>query len=82
MLHVPLRGRQATAGVLTLATSHPRRLVAEDLVLAQELARRISLVLENARAEPPWRRPGHGRTTQVVNTTCPSAWLMAGPAAM
>jgi signal transduction histidine kinase/FixJ family two-component response regulator len=49
VLHVPLRGRQGTLGVLTLATSSPRRLVQEDLGLAQELARRISLVLENAR---------------------------------
>jgi hypothetical protein len=28
------------------------------------------------------RRPDHGRTLQVVNTTCPSAWLMAAPVAM
>ncbi|KFE68318.1 sensor histidine kinase [Hyalangium minutum] len=49
VLHVPLCGRQGAAGVLMLATNHPRRLVQEDLGLAQELARRTSLVLENAR---------------------------------
>jgi signal transduction histidine kinase/FixJ family two-component response regulator len=49
VLHVPLRGRQGMAGVLSLATGHPRRLVQEDLGLAQELGRRISLVMENAR---------------------------------
>jgi signal transduction histidine kinase/CheY-like chemotaxis protein len=49
ILYVPLSGHQGTIGVLALATSGQRRLGAEDLVLAQELARRISLVLENAR---------------------------------
>jgi len=49
ILHVPLRGHQGSIGVLTLATSSPRQLVREDLGLAQELARRVSLVLENAR---------------------------------
>jgi signal transduction histidine kinase/FixJ family two-component response regulator len=49
LLHVPLRGRQGNFGVLTLATSGSRRLGPEDLALAQELTRRVSLVLENAR---------------------------------
>jgi signal transduction histidine kinase len=49
VLHVPLIGHHGTMGVLSLATSGPRRLGPEDLVLAQELGRRISLVLENAR---------------------------------
>ncbi|HYI02969.1 sensor histidine kinase [Hyalangium sp.] len=49
LLHVPLHGRQGMIGVLALATTGRRRLAQEDLVLAQELSRRISLVLENAR---------------------------------
>jgi signal transduction histidine kinase/FixJ family two-component response regulator len=49
MLHVPLTGQRGTMGVFSLATSRPRRLGPEDLALAQELGRRISLVLENAR---------------------------------
>jgi signal transduction histidine kinase len=42
-------GHHGTIGVLSLATSGARRLAPEDVGLAQELARRISLVLENAR---------------------------------
>lgn len=49
VLHVPLIGQQGTMGVFSLTTSWPRRLGPEDLALAQELGRRISLVLENAR---------------------------------
>ncbi len=48
-LHVPLRGRANVLGVLTLATRGIRRLGPADLALAQELARRAGLVLENAR---------------------------------
>lgn len=48
-LHVPLRGRAGVLGVLTLATSSARRLGPADLALAQELARRAGLALENAR---------------------------------
>lgn len=49
VLHVPLIGHHGAVGVLSLATSAPRRLGPEDLALAQELGRRLSLVLENAR---------------------------------
>jgi signal transduction histidine kinase len=48
-LHVPLRGRAGVLGVLSLATTEPRRLGPADLALAQELARRAGLALENAR---------------------------------
>jgi signal transduction histidine kinase len=49
VLYVPLHGQHGALGVLGLATTGRRRLGAEELTLAQELARRISLVLENAR---------------------------------
>jgi signal transduction histidine kinase len=49
VLLVPLRGHHGAIGVLSLATTGQRRLGAEDLGLAQELGRRVSLVLENAR---------------------------------
>ncbi|MFP2911827.1 ATP-binding protein, partial [Pyxidicoccus sp. 3LFB2] len=48
-LHVPLRGRSSVLGVLSLAMDGARRLGPVDLSLAQELARRAGLVLENAR---------------------------------
>lgn len=48
-VHAPLRGRAGVLGVLSLAMSGPRHLGPEDLSLAQELARRAGLVLENAR---------------------------------
>jgi signal transduction histidine kinase/CheY-like chemotaxis protein len=48
-LHVPLQGRAGVLGVLSLATGAPRRLGPLDLALAQELARRAGLALENAR---------------------------------
>ena len=48
-LHVPLRGRAGVLGVLSLAMDGARRLGQVDLALAQELARRTGLVLENAR---------------------------------
>jgi signal transduction histidine kinase/DNA-binding NarL/FixJ family response regulator len=50
VLHVPLPGSRGVLGILTLATTEAhRRLGPEDLALAQELARRASLALENAR---------------------------------
>lgn len=49
VLHVPLRGRAGMLGVLTLLTQGTRTLGALDLALAQELARRAGLALENAR---------------------------------
>jgi signal transduction histidine kinase len=48
VIYVPLQGRHGAMGVLSLGTTGQRRLGAEDLGLAQELARRVSLVLENA----------------------------------
>jgi signal transduction histidine kinase/DNA-binding NarL/FixJ family response regulator len=49
-LHVPMRGRTGVLGVLSLAMDRGgRHLGPEDLSLAQELARRAGLVLENAR---------------------------------
>ncbi|WP_224240366.1 sensor histidine kinase [Hyalangium gracile] len=47
-LYVPLRGHPGALGVLALGTLGRRRLGREDLVMAQELARRVSLVLDNA----------------------------------
>jgi len=49
-LHVPLTSAEGVLGVLTLAVVERRRqLGAQDLALAQELARRASLALQNAR---------------------------------
>jgi signal transduction histidine kinase len=48
VLYVPLHGHHGTLGVLALGTTR-RRMGNEDLGLAQELSRRVSLVLENAR---------------------------------
>ncbi|ATB44716.1 ATP-binding protein [Corallococcus macrosporus] len=48
-LSVPLRGRSGLLGVLSLATQGARTLGPVDLSLAQELARRAGLSLENAR---------------------------------
>ncbi|NMO19978.1 response regulator [Pyxidicoccus fallax] len=48
-VHVPLRGRSSVLGVLSLVTSGHRTLGPADQSLAQELARRAGLVLENAR---------------------------------
>jgi serine phosphatase RsbU (regulator of sigma subunit) len=47
---VPLRGRGRTIGVVTFASlSRDRRYSDEDLLLAEELARRAALALDNAR---------------------------------
>lgn len=47
---VPLRAREATIGAITLVTAESgRRYVEEDLAFAEELARRASLAIENAR---------------------------------
>ncbi len=47
---VPLRGRTRTIGVVTFASLSPdRRYGDEDLLLAEELARRAALALDNAR---------------------------------
>lgn len=50
VLHVPMRGRHGPVGVLTLGSTDARRKLGPlDMALAQELARRTSLGLENAR---------------------------------
>ncbi|MFB1482297.1 GAF domain-containing protein [Corallococcus sp. RDP092CA] len=50
VLSVPLRARGRTLGVITLFTAEPHRtLVAADVTMAEELARRVSVALENAR---------------------------------
>ncbi|WP_163780419.1 ATP-binding response regulator [Myxococcus vastator] len=49
VLHVPLRGRAGAMGVLSLLTQGTRTLGPLDLALAQELARRAGVALENAR---------------------------------
>ncbi|MBN8229588.1 GAF domain-containing protein [Corallococcus macrosporus] len=50
VLSVPLRARGRTLGVITLFTSEPQRtLVAADVTMAEELALRVSVALENAR---------------------------------
>ncbi|MBI2393427.1 MAG: PAS domain-containing protein [Deltaproteobacteria bacterium] len=47
---VPLRARDATIGAITLVTAESgRRYGEEDLAFAEELARRASLAIENAR---------------------------------
>jgi PAS domain S-box-containing protein len=47
---VPLKSREGTLGAITLVSSDPgRRFGAEDLVLAEELARRAASAIENAR---------------------------------
>jgi PAS domain S-box-containing protein len=49
-LCVPLKGRDAVLGAITLAaTESGQRLGAEDLSLAEELARRAATAIENAR---------------------------------
>ncbi|WP_224368671.1 sensor histidine kinase [Hyalangium versicolor] len=49
VLYVALYGHHGALGVLALGTTGQRRLGSEDVSLAQELSRRVSLVLENAR---------------------------------
>ncbi|MGE6756969.1 GAF domain-containing protein [Corallococcus interemptor] len=50
VLSVPLRARGRTLGVITLFTAEPQRtLVAADVAMAEELALRLSVALENAR---------------------------------
>ncbi|WP_375743002.1 GAF domain-containing protein [Corallococcus interemptor] len=50
VLAVPLRARGRTLGVITLFTAEPQRtLVAADVKMAEELALRLSVALENAR---------------------------------
>ncbi|GHG87927.1 hypothetical protein GCM10012319_46230 [Comamonas sp. KCTC 72670] len=49
LLAVPVRTRGRTLGVITLGTSAPcRRLVTADVAMAEELARRVAVALENA----------------------------------
>jgi len=46
---VPLKGREGTVGAITLVAAEPgRRFGAEDLALAEELARRAAAAIENA----------------------------------
>ncbi|NBC38668.1 GAF domain-containing protein [Corallococcus exiguus] len=50
VLSVPLRARGRTLGVITLFTAEPQRaLEAADVTMAEELALRLSVALENAR---------------------------------
>ncbi|RKG68910.1 GAF domain-containing protein [Corallococcus sp. CA054B] len=50
VLSVPLRARGRTLGVITLFTAEPQRaLVSADVAMAEELALRLSVALENAR---------------------------------
>ena len=49
LLAVPVRTRGRTLGVITLGTAAPcRRLVTADVAMAEELARRVAVALENA----------------------------------
>ncbi|WP_426756793.1 ATP-binding protein [Myxococcus sp. Y35] len=49
VLAVPVHTRGRTLGVITLGTSAPcRRLVTADVAMAEELARRVAVALENA----------------------------------
>jgi PAS domain S-box-containing protein len=47
-MSIPLRGRGALFGVLTVVAGNGRRYKDSDLALGEELARRISLAIENA----------------------------------
>ena len=48
-LCVPLKGRESTVGAISLVVSEPgRRFGAEDLALAEELARRAASAIDNA----------------------------------
>jgi PAS domain S-box-containing protein len=46
---VPIPGRHATLGVIGFASPRPNRYTSAEMIFAQDLARRISLALENAR---------------------------------
>src|SRR5215510_5893162 len=46
---VPIPGRHAALGVIGFASANPNRYTSAELIFAQDLARRISLALENAR---------------------------------
>lgn len=46
---VPIPGRHSVQGVIGFASPKPSRYASTDLMFAQDLARRISLALENAR---------------------------------
>src|SRR5262249_5887307 len=46
---VPIPGRYAVLGVIGFASAKPSRYTSTELIFAQDLARRISLALENAR---------------------------------
>jgi PAS domain S-box-containing protein len=46
---VPIAGRHSVQGVIGFASPRPNRYTSAELIFAQDLARRISLALENAR---------------------------------
>jgi signal transduction histidine kinase len=46
---VPIPGRHSVLGVIGFASATPNRYTSTELIFAQDLARRISLALENAR---------------------------------
>src|SRR5262245_45913512 len=46
---VPIEGRHSVLGVIGFASARPNRYTSTELIFAQDLARRISLALENAR---------------------------------
>jgi signal transduction histidine kinase len=46
---VPIPGRHAVLGVIGFVSAKPERYTSNELIFAQELARRISMALENAR---------------------------------
>ena len=46
---VPLRARGRTLGAISFVRSHPGRYGAEDMILAEDLARRAAIALDNAR---------------------------------
>jgi PAS domain S-box-containing protein len=46
---VPIPGRHAALGVIGFASPRPNRYTSTEMIFAQDLARRISLALENAR---------------------------------
>src|SRR5262249_58353824 len=46
---VPILGRHAVVGVIGFASANPNRYTSTELIFAQDLARRISRALENAR---------------------------------
>ncbi|WP_045234535.1 PAS domain-containing protein, partial [Deinococcus pimensis] len=74
MLSVPLMAHGRRVGVLGMATSRPERtLTRDDLELAEEIARRAALALDNAQLYEVARRTGE-RYRSLVDATRQTVW--------